>query len=370
MNTRRPDIDWLRIGAVLLLFDFHTAMVFTPLAFHLKSEQTSRLLYAFVLFIKPWFFPLFFFLCGAAAFYSLSHRSYAEYIKERCLRLLVPLFFGIPLLAAPQVYLGALEEGTFKGGLFEWFPTFFAERFDWCHLWFLAYLFVFSMIGLSFFRAVTKNRRLNFASLETTPFRRGALIFSTALIPAAICAGLRPVFPAEARHFIYDWADVLLFFFFFAAGYVMHLGHGLQEAIDRYWRYAGGAALAATAMFFALQGMGPSPEPGYTAGLGRLQFLSGILAWLWVMTFWGLARTHLQFEDGLRSYANPAVLPLYLLHQTVITAVAFLLAEIQAHALLQFLIIDLIAFVLTLAAYEVLIKRVLPLRVIFGMRSI
>lgn len=40
--SRRYDIDWLRVLATLLLFVFHTAMVFNPAPFyHIRNDELS-----------------------------------------------------------------------------------------------------------------------------------------------------------------------------------------------------------------------------------------------------------------------------------------------------------------------------------------
>jgi peptidoglycan/LPS O-acetylase OafA/YrhL len=68
-------------------------------------------------------------------------------------------------------------------------------------------------------------------------------------------------------------------------------------------------------------------------------------------------------------YANEAVLPFYLLHQTVIVAIGFYVVPWHASALLKFLIISSTAFAITLLLYEVVIKRTRLTRFLFGMKS-
>jgi hypothetical protein len=339
--------------------------VFAVFPFYVSGQDPSRLLQAFVLFLLPWFFPLLFFICGAAAFYSLSQRSVSQYLKDRGLRLLVPLAFGIPVLAAPQLYLQDLQSGDFTGNILQWFPERFVSGFDWCHLWFLAYLLVFSMIALPFFKnAIHKKREGD--GISSTKAHAPALLLLMAAIPVAIQAAGGPAFFEQGRYFVNDLTGLLLFFFFFIAGFAVHYRQDLQEALDRYWKYAGAAALFLTALFFAMSASDSDTTSPAFAGPGAL---AGALGWMWVLTFAGLARKHLQFEDGLRDYGNRAALPLYLLHQPIIVAVAYHVVEIQTHSLVKFVIVDIIAFALAIAAYELIIRRFQPLRVLFGMRK-
>ena len=45
--------------------------------------------------------------------------------------------------------------------------------------------------------------------------------------------------------------------------------------------------------------------------------------WAWLLTFLGFASRHLNFTNNFLKYANDAVLPFYVLHQTVIVIIGF-----------------------------------------------
>ena len=101
--------------------------------------------------------PLFFILAGASVYYSLRFRTAGGFIKERTLRILIPLIIvGYFVIAPPQVYLERLTHGEFSGTFFQFYPHYFdglyglGGNFVWMgmHLWFLVLLFVFSLIVL------------------------------------------------------------------------------------------------------------------------------------------------------------------------------------------------------------------------------
>jgi hypothetical protein len=62
------------------------------------------------------------------------------------------------------------------------------------------------------------------------------------------------------------------------------------------------------------------------------------------------------------------VLPFYILHQTIILLVGWYVIPLNLSILLKYLIISPISFLLILALYELLIKRVNAIRFLFGMR--
>jgi hypothetical protein len=68
------------------------------------------------------------------------------------------------------------------------------------------------------------------------------------------------------------------------------------------------------------------------------------------------------------TYANKAVLPFYILHQTVILLVGWFIIPLDLSILVKYLIIATGSFVIIMALYELLIRRFNVLRFLFGMR--
>ena len=66
--SRRPDVDWLRVGAVYLLFVFHAGKVFDPAPFyHVRNDELSFAMLVVCGFIGLWHMPLLFLLAGWSA---------------------------------------------------------------------------------------------------------------------------------------------------------------------------------------------------------------------------------------------------------------------------------------------------------------
>ena len=64
-NSRRYDIDWLRVFATYLLFAFHVSKVFDVSPFYqIKNAELSESLDYFTGFVHLWHMPLFFLLAG------------------------------------------------------------------------------------------------------------------------------------------------------------------------------------------------------------------------------------------------------------------------------------------------------------------
>jgi len=86
-----------------------------------------------------------------------------------------------------------------------------------------------------------------------------------------------------------------------------------------------------------------------------------------VMLFVGMC--FLNFTNRLLVYAQEAVLPFFMLHQPAIVVVAFFVVQWQAALLPKLIIVVPASFALALGVYELLIRRLRPLRVLFGMHA-
>ena len=85
--------------------------------------------------------------------------------------------------------------------------------------------------------------------------------------------------------------------------------------------------------------------------------IRGVLCWSCLIAICGFASRHLRFSNRFLKYANDAVLPFYILHQTVILAIGFHVIRLDIPLWSQYLIIVLSSFAVTMALYELLIRR-------------
>jgi hypothetical protein len=92
-------------------------------------------------------------------------------------------------------------------------------------------------------------------------------------------------------------------------------------------------------------------------------------SWFWLTTFIGLGSRYLRSKNRFLTYANEAVLPFYILHQTVIVVVAFLLINWPVGVLVKYSVLAVSSFVMIVILYEFCIRRVNIMRFLFGMKK-
>lgn len=82
---RKYFVDRLRWMAILLLFPFHAAQIYSGgeyYGFYIWSH-TNMALYAFSTAVYPWYMTLLFVLAGMSCKYALSKRTIKQFIQER-----------------------------------------------------------------------------------------------------------------------------------------------------------------------------------------------------------------------------------------------------------------------------------------------
>ncbi|NTU54628.1 MAG: acyltransferase family protein [Anaerolineales bacterium] len=369
-EKRRYDLDWLRVLAILTVFIFHSGRFFDRMDWHVKNPMTHEGLQTWTMFLASWMMPLIFVISGASLYFALG--KVGKFIKDKVLRLLVPLVVGVFTHVALGVYLERLTHHQFTGSFFEFYPKYFqgmygdGGNFAWMglHLWYLLVLFVFTLALMPvFYWLKGPGKKVldwlgNFLALP-------GMFYLLALPVAWIMIKVNPQSIWGER----AWGgwSLLGYILFFLYGFILFSNVKLQESIKR-WRWVSltltiicTVALAYTNDRYGSAVFG---SRGYTIVNG----LFGGNAWLWSVSIFGFGMKRLNFQNRFLAYANEAVLPFYILHQTVLLCVGYIIVRLDIPDALKFIVIGLSSFVIIMAVYEFLIRRVNVMRALFGMK--
>ena len=372
---RRSDIDWLRTLAMGTIFLFHCARFFDHDDWHVKNTALSHGMDVFVIFTAQWIMPLFFILSGIGTFYALSHRAGAGYIRERFFRLVVPLVFGIFILVPPQVYIERATHNQFIGSFFAFYPHYFeglygfGGNFAWMglHLWYLEILFIFSLLTLPLFLWMRRETALNLISRVTDSCRRPGFIVLLCL-PLFLMELIVNAFPGSIGRREFGGWSPLTYLVFFIIGFVIATDHRFVRSFERYrvgWLVMGVATSAVGLVLIETGLLNPLPRPATLPIEAALRVLN---SWFWLSAIMGFARRYLNFTNRGLAYTNEAVLPFYILHQTVIVVIAFFLVGWSAAVPVKYLALVVLSFTAIMALYEGIIRRIGLFRVLFGMK--
>lgn len=368
---RRHELDWIRVLAFSLLILFHTGMMFNTWAWHVKNNQTIGWLEPIMGFLHQWRIPLLFFVSGSATWYMLGKYSVGRFVVERTKRLLLPLLFGMFVVVPPQVYFERLFQGqtysfaAFYSTIFQWVP-YPDGNLSWHHLWYLPYIFMFSLMALPllvFFKRGRGRRWLGTFQDFVSKGNRVYLLF----LPVAVSEiALRPFWPHDANNLLGDWAQFAGMLIIFVLGFGLVESPSLWEALaGKRWR---SLALACTGFAFVLFSWELDVKDPPVWLMSVYFFFRSLNMWLWIVAGLGLARQYLMFSNKTLEWAKDAVYPFYILHQTITVSVGFYLAPLDMAVGLKFLLLALATFGGCWLLYEGLIKRINLLRVCFGLK--
>src|SRR5690606_33254228 len=249
------------------------------------------------------------------------------------------LLCGMFIVVVPQVYYEALSQQLIEPGFINFWWQYINPNTDllaehhspiglltWNHLWFLPYLWCYSVVVLIAAPLLNALAR----RLQSLPGSVALLLAMALLIGAWYL--LRQAYPSS-HALLDDWYNHAKYFSVFIAGYLFALqGNWWQKVITyRCWFML--AAIACYSLIIAdRNGLFDSlPASCGESVSGRL-LVGVVLAlnhWGWILALIGYAGRYLNRPSNkldkngsLLRYANTAILPWYMLHQTLIIVFA------------------------------------------------
>ena len=370
---RRYDIDWLRVLAILAVFIFHSGRFFDQGGWHVKNATTYFEAQVWTTFLANWLMPFIFAISGASLFYALRSRGTGKFIKDKVLRLLVPLIVGVFSHAMLQVYLERITHRQFFGSFWEFIPHYFqgwygfGGNFAWMglHLWYLLVLFLFSLACYPLLRWL-KDGSGKIVLRQTGNFLAFPGAVYLLAVPVAWLMGTMKPAGILGMHDFGGW-PLPIYLLFLLYGFILISHDGVQERVQRLrWvSLAAGIICALTLLvLWASKGDPVFGSPRYL----QVNFIFGLSSWCWVLAFFGFGFKHLANPKPILAYANEAVLPFYILHQTVLLCVGYFVTQWVIPDPLKFVTISISSFIVVISLYEFLIRRVNALRFLFGMK--
>jgi peptidoglycan/LPS O-acetylase OafA/YrhL len=329
--TRLAWLDWLRVLAVIAILGAHAGQVFMPWAdWFITNDTRSRAVGLAVFVVGPWLLPLLMLLAGFAGQHSLRRRTNGEFLWDRTRRVLIPFIAGMLVLVPPQVYIERRFHGDFDGSLLSFYQSFFTDglypegNFALRHMWFLAHLFVYSAVALPLFRYWSRAAaRERLDRVATRLGERTGWIWLA--LPLIAERHITWAVLTRLGWRLEDWTSQTALLLAFVYGFALAASPPLMRLIDARWRDALRVALVFTAALLALawNGFIPARLPP-SSTVAALAFWTAYTfgAWAWTVAVLGFGRRHLTVDTRFLAYARRDAYAWYLLHQTVIVALA------------------------------------------------
>lgn len=360
-QERYDFLDWLRVIAIFVLFFFHTGMIFVGWGWHIVNDQTIPALEWPMDIAHRLRMPLLFVIAGAGMWFALQRRTPGRFLQERTQKLVLPLIIGMFLIVPPQIYFERVLHGDWHGSFLGFytarvlqFHAYPSGDFSWHHLWFIAYLYVYVLLLLP---AMLWWKR---ACTRVAP---GVWIFLLGMPLGINETLLKAAFP-EAHNLVSDWYIFNHYLLLTIYGYVLASMPGAWKWLGDMRRWSLGLGLAT--IVFLIWGLthGVIPHDSVTDHVG-----ANLFTWLWMMVFLGYGYRYLAFVNPLLRWARDASYPIYILHQTVIVAIGYVVVHLAWSPWAKYAVIVALSMGTCVLLYQAVVRRSNLLRLAFGMKT-
>jgi hypothetical protein len=167
------------------------------------------------------------------------------------------------------------------------------------------------------------------------------------------------------------WASFLFLLTFFILGYFLIADAQFFQAIRRDWWLHLVLGIVCTFFFFSVAAGVPVWD--WLVSPGTLVFYIswaawGINSWCWTMVMVYVGMRYLDRTNNWLLYGREASYPFYFVHQPVIIVIAFYVVDWDVVLPIQILAVVIGSLVVSLGVYELLVRRINPIRALFGMR--
>jgi surface polysaccharide O-acyltransferase-like enzyme len=378
-NTRLYFLDWIRICAFFLLILYHTGMYYVTWGFHIKSPFASDTIEPLMMLSSPWRLGLLFMVSGVAAAFLMKKLSTAAFLRQRSARLLLPLVFGMLVVVPPQSYCEVVEKVGYGGSYLDFMKLYLSGYHGFCkdascldlptwnHLWFVTYLWVYTMLLGAIAAAFGPQ-------LQRLSDKLGGALTGWKLVavPAAVLALARVALYSRypsTHNLVVDWYNHAQYLPLFLLGALLAHQRAVWQRMEALRFAALGLALGCWSALMAYYAITDNMNPGDIMPLIHTQrAVWGLLQWSAMLAVFGFGHRHLQFDSAKRRYLSQAVFPVYIVHQTLIIVFAHALQPARMQPAKEGAVLVLLTLTVSFAIFEA-VRRVPLLRACFGIHG-
>jgi surface polysaccharide O-acyltransferase-like enzyme len=377
MNGRLFFLDWLRIAAFGLLVLYHVGMYYVSWDWHVKSPFASTALEPLMLLSAPWRLALLFLISGAASALMLGKEP-AGFLRQRSWRLLLPLLAGMFVIVPPQAYVEVVHKLHYSGSYIDFMGLYLQGYHGFCrdgnclalptwnHLWFVAYLWVYTLLLWLLQRLAPRALEAAGAWLQRS-LTPTVLLALPVVVLALARVTLLDAFPST-HDLVKDFYNHVLFGSVFLAGAVFARAPGVWVRLAALrWAVLPVAVVGwvLLVLYFSHYSSGSAPPQALRQ---TQRVLYAAVQWCAIVAALGFACRHWDRDHPWRNYLVDAVFPVYILHQTLIILLSRALLPLGWRPWAEGPVLVLATFALSLAGYE-LVRRVGILRPWFGLKA-
>jgi peptidoglycan/LPS O-acetylase OafA/YrhL len=364
-TTRRYDLDWLRVIAILAVYFHHLGMPFNGDGFHIMNSESSKLLDDIMVYFEQFRLPLLFLISGTGTLLAFSKRTWKQFSKERTGRLLIPLIFGILFIVPPQTYFQYINEYS------SYWQLYTSGRFETNHLWFIENLYIISLlvIPLIIFLKSQKSQGFKTWFERISSHKMGLLLGGLPLVILTVV--LKRYYPTGSSS-LTNFSETFFYTYFFITGILFASSQLFWENLKKYRRFHLVTFIISTLLFYSYYFVPNDFIEPYLSTSVRWDIWYGLcclLGWCFVLTLLGYGQVYLNKPSLWLKRMNEAIYPFYILHQTVIVIFGYYIIQLNVNIPVKMILLFISSFFVIVLLYRLLIYPFKITRVLFGMKK-
>ncbi len=347
-NTeRRYDIDWLRVIAIGMLLIYHVAIIFQPWAVFLgflQNDNPLNGLWVPMSILNIWRIPLLFFVSGMGVSFAMQKRDVKQLVLERTKRLFVPLLFGAICIVPLHIFI---------------WEKYYAQKMVYqphvSHLWFLANIFSYVILILplvAYFKNHDNGKAVTILK-KVFNSRWGILLLALPFMVETLIMK-----PQSYELYALNWHGYFLGFIAFLCGFIIIISG------NEFWNTTGKwfpLYLAIAILLYIIRiAYFKLESPGYLMALESV---------CWIISLFGIAWKYLNLPGKWLRYFSQAAYPVYIVHMLFMFLGSYFILPLQWPTVIKFILILFFTFAGSMIMFELLIKRLSILRLLFGLKS-
>ena len=345
-TARHLGMDWLRIGAFALLILYHIGMYFVPWHWHVKIAAPVEWVAIPMLATNGWRLALLFLVSGyASAALTAKLGGAGAFARSRSALLLIPLAFGIIVVIPPQPWIELVgQHGYAHGFRHFWLHGYF--RFGaldgiilptWQHLWFVVYLWTYTMLAALWLAVVPEPTRARIADHVAERLHGWGLL----LVPILLWIAIYGYFPDhDETHALFDDGPSHLHYLIaFIIGWLLRVRPRLFEAVAMCRKVAAVFAVLAFVPIGWVEWTWPGDVRAPEGAMLMYHIARQVQGWATIIALVGIADRYWNRDHPWRATLAEAVFPFYIIHQTIIVVAGWYLKRAGVAALPSFVVL-------------------------------
>jgi glucan biosynthesis protein C len=371
-SSRMFFVDNLRVFLTILVVLHHLSITYGAdgswfFVERPTTEIAGILLTLFVILNQFYFMGLFFLISGYFIPASVDRKGILRFLKDRLVRLGIPLVLFSQLLCPYIEYVKASTNGYFSGSLTQFYLNYWKNlTFGPGPLWFVEALLVFTLVYL-LGRATLDwiKRRFPQPTRATAqkPLTHGKIV-AFILVLAALTFGVRLIVPTGVEWNHFELAFFPQYILMFATGVLAYRNRWLPDlptGVRKVWSRIVPGLILALPVIMVFSGAMDDTTPfkgGFTWQSGFTSTFEAVYCVAMSILMLGLFRQRLDFQGRFGKFLSRNAYSVYIIHPMVIVPLALLLVGVSIDPLLKFVLVAPLAISLCFAVAEFLMRRI------------